>query len=48
MGAPYGIDLRKKAMRLIEKGMSKKKVSVLLDIGIAKLFRGTKRVKEGR
>ena len=30
----------------IEKGRSKRQVSVLL--GIAKLFRGTKRVKEGR
>ena len=32
MGSPYGIDLRKKAMILIGKGMSKKKVSILLDI----------------
>ena len=48
MGAPYGIDLRKKAMMLLEKGMRKKRVSILLDIGVATIFRWVKRGKEGR
>jgi transposase len=33
MAAPYGVDLRKKTLMLLKKGMSKKKISILLDIG---------------
>ena len=48
MAAPYDLDLRKKAMELVEKGMSKKKVSDLLGIGVASVFRWIRRAKEGR
>ena len=48
MAAPYGLDLRKKALALTKKGMSKRKTAALLDIGESTLFRGIKRVKEGK
>ena len=48
MAAPYGIDLRKKALTLIKKGMSKRKAAALLDIGESTLFSWIKRVKEGK
>ena len=48
MAAPYELDLRKKALTLIKKGMSKRKAAALLDIGESTLFRWIKRVKEGK
>ena len=48
MAAPYGIDLRKKALTLIKKGMSKRKAAALLDIGESTIFSWIKRVKEGK
>ena len=48
MAAPYGLDLRKKALGLTKKGMSKRKAATLLDIGESTLFRWIKRVKEGK
>ena len=48
MAAPYGLDLRKKALALTKKGRSKRKAATLLDIGESTLFRGIKRVKEGK
>ena len=48
MSAPYGLDLRKKALVWIKKAMSKRKTAALLDIGESTLFRGIKRTKEGK
>ena len=48
MSAPYGLDLRKKALGLIKKGRSKRKAAALLDIGESTLFRWIKRIKEGK
>ena len=48
MSAPYGLDLRKKALALTKKGMSKRKAATLLDIGESTLFRWIKRIKEGK
>ena len=46
MGAPYGIDLRKKTMILLKKGMSKSQVSALLHISKATIVK--ERRKERR
>ena len=48
MAAPYGLDLRKKALALTKKGMSKRQIAALLDIGESTLFSWIKRVKEGK
>ena len=45
MAAPYGLDLRKKALALTKKGMSKRKAATLLDIGESTLFSVDKKNK---
>ena|ERR1700733_1812092 len=48
MGAPYGIDLRKRTMILLKKGMLKEEIAFLLQIGTATISRWKKREKDGK
>lgn len=43
----YSVDLRKKAISLVEKGKLKSEVAELLEIGIATLYRWLKRKAKG-
>lgn len=43
----YSVDLREKAISLVERGKSKSEVAELLEIGIATLYRWLKKKAEG-
>ena len=45
MSGPYGLDLRKKGLALIKKGMIKRKTAAMLDIGESTLFSVDKKNK---